>query len=316
MGTWSVAEARGREQLGVVSRAQLLELGIGREAIKWAMRSGRLVGLYEGVYRFAMTGPNWYQRALGATMLLEGGCALSHSSAGFLFGLEGVGSHPPDRVDLSVAGRHHLRRAGLVIHRPRLPFLVVRRGRYPVTSLARTLLDLAGELSPEDLERALDSAHRRYRRLLHWLRETLAPLAPRHHPGLTTLRELIAARGPTPTDSRLEDDVLRALRRHGIEPPVLQYDVPEVMRVDFAWPRQRVALHADSYRWHDGRAAFDRDAAQRARLAALDWVCLSVTRTALRGDAWLTDLRKALARRAPQLELLPRGFAVAPARRA
>lgn len=316
MGDWQGVENLARDQMGVVTRAQMLERGFSQRAITWALERKRLVVVFTGVYRFAMTTPSWYQRALAATLLLDGSCALSHSSAGFLFRLDGVGSHPPDRIDLSVAGRHHLHRSGLVIHRPRLPFLIVRRGRYPVTSLARTLLDLAGELTPENLELALDSAHRRYPRLLTWLRETLTRLKPQHHPGLTTLRELIAARGPTPTDSPLESDVLRALQRAGIERPVLQYDLPEVMRIDFAWPRQRVALHADSYEWHDGRAAFDHDAAQRARLAALDWVCLSVTKTALRGDAWLTDLRKALARRAPQLELLPRGFAVADARHA
>lgn len=306
MGEWSEAEAVARDQLGLVSRAQLVSLGFRSEAIKWATHRGRLVRVYEGVYRFAMAEPTWYRRALGATMLRERGCALSHLSAGFLFRLDGVGDHPPEGVELSLAPGERLRVSGVTVHHPRLPFLIVHRGRFPVTSLARTLLDLAGVLPERNLELALDSAHRRYRRILHWLRETIGPLKAQHHPGLATLRRLIHQRDPHRTDSRLEDTVFRVLRQHGIERPVTQYELPEVMRLDFAWPRQRVALHVDSFRWHDGRVAFDHDAAQRSRLAALDWVALIVTDEGLERGAWVHDLRAALARRAPQLELLPR----------
>lgn len=306
MGEWAAAERRAKEQLGLVSRRQLVSLGFKPSAINWALRSGRLVALYEGVYHFAMAEPTWHRRALGATLLREGGCALSHLSAGFLFRLDGVGDHPPDGVDLSLAHGERLRVSGVTAHHPRLPFLIVHRGRFPVTSLARTLLDLAGVLPTRNLELALDSAHRRYHRLLPWLRETIGPLEARQHPGLSTLRELLHARTPQRTDSPLEDDVLRVLRRHRLEPPVTRYELPEVMRLDFAWPRQRVAVHVDSYRWHDGRVAFDHDAAQRSRLAALDWVSIIVTSEGLARGEWLHDLRAALARRAPQLELLPR----------
>ncbi|MDP1829963.1 MAG: hypothetical protein Q8L48_42265 [Archangium sp.] len=76
-----------------------------------------------------------------------------------------------------------------------------------------------------------------------------------------------------------------------------------MIRVDFAWPLHRVALHVDSFLWHAQRQAFDRDADQRSRLAGLGWLSLSVTSASLRDKGWLDQLRRALEQREPQQSL-------------
>jgi hypothetical protein len=76
-----------------------------------------------------------------------------------------------------------------------------------------------------------------------------------------------------------------------------------VMRLDLCWPEHRVALHVDSYQWHQQRERFERDAAQRARLAALGWVSVPITSRGLDGGSWLADLRRTLGLTAPQLAL-------------
>lgn len=131
------------------------------------------------------------------------------------------------------------------------------------------------------------------------------PPPPPH--GVATLRELLALRLDGFTDSPLEVKVRAALRRTALPRPTLRHEVFDqsgyVMRLDFCWPQHRVALHVDSYRWHHQRARFERDAHQRARLAALGWASLTVTRGSLEGPEWLIALATTLEERAPQLRL-------------
>jgi very-short-patch-repair endonuclease len=99
--------------------------------------------------------------------------------------------------------------------------------------------------------------------------------------------------------------VWRALRKANLDPPRLQLEVHHaghyVMRVDFAWPRQRIALHADSFLWHARRDAFDTDARQRSVLASIGWANVIVTRHSLRERTWLQLLERLLHERRPQL---------------
>jgi hypothetical protein len=102
--------------------------------------------------------------------------------------------------------------------------------------------------------------------------------------------------------------VWRRLRSSGLKPK-LQHQVFDthghfVARLDFAWLQERVALHVDSYEWHDGRVAFDHDAEQRNQIHELGWDSVVVTRALLDDPRWLNTLRSALTVRSPQLELL------------
>jgi very-short-patch-repair endonuclease len=76
----------------------------------------------------------------------------------------------------------------------------------------------------------------------------------------------------------------------------------DVMKIDFAWPMHRIALHVDGFGWHARRQTFDTDARQRTRLAALGWVTLTATSRSLE-HGWLNDLEHLLRERLPQRQL-------------
>ncbi len=69
--------------------------------------------------------------------------------------------------------------------------------------------------------------------------------------------------------------------------------------VDFAWPDLRLALEADGFRWHSGRARFDRDRARRNELTLLGWRIIHVTWTDLdeRPEKVIESVRRVLADR-------------------
>lgn len=259
------------------------------------------------VYRLAGTPVTWGQHAFGATLLAGPGSALSHHAAAFLFRLDGLCDRAPRPIDLSVPRNRHLADPHLRVHRSSLDFPVVRLGRYPVTALARTLIDLSASLSSEALEFALDSAQRQFHRVDEWLTRAFARL-PRPVPhGVGVLRELLALRTDGFTDSPLEVKVRRALRATRLPQPALRREAHDdagyVMRLDFSWYHHKVALHVDGYRWHHQRERFERDARQRSRLAALGWTSLVVTRALFESGQWLVDLARTLADREPQLAL-------------
>lgn len=193
------------------------------------------------------------------------------------------------------------------MHRTRLddsPHVV--RG-LEVASIVRTLVDLAGTLDDEPLEIALDSAQRRFRDLGAWLLELAETETARGMAPLARLVELVHEREGRHTESALEVRVWRLLRlARRLPPPRLQHEVFDetgyVMRVDFGWPAERVAIHADGFRWHARRATWDVDAAQRNRLAAAGWESLVVTSATIHSP-WLDTLAELLRARSPQLSL-------------
>src|SRR5689334_1254895 len=98
-------------QGGVVSRDQLLRLGLGRRAIGYRLRLGRLTEIHRGVYavghRSVPREGRWRAALLGA----PSGAVLSHFTAGALWDITVAGS----AVHLSVPGRSgRLRLDGVV----------------------------------------------------------------------------------------------------------------------------------------------------------------------------------------------------------
>jgi very-short-patch-repair endonuclease len=160
---------------------------------------------------------------------------------------------------------------------------IVRMGPIPVTTPARTLIDLAGVVSADALEEALDDALRRRIVTIPKLDERVA--AAGAVKGVKVLRALIADRGPAPpAESVLETRLVRLLKRAGMS-PVLQYPVRKGARVvgviDLAFPNARVGVEADGYRWHSGRTRWQRDLRRRNELTALGWRIVHVTWTDL-----------------------------------
>jgi Transcriptional regulator, AbiEi antitoxin len=300
-----------QRQAGVVSRPQALALGIKPTALRRAVAGKLLVRHLRGVYRLAGAR---IDRALEhwAVLLWAGdGAALSHLTAGRLWRLDGLGQAPPLEISISVPASRQL------VSLPRVRVYRVQslvQGRdyatlygLPVTSLARTLFDLAGVLTDESLEQAFDSAARKDPAVPAAVLELIARLGTAGRLGAGSLAAIAQRDELGPTGSPLEVRVRRALRKAGISIPVPQLaindlrDGTQIGVFDFAWPERGVVLFADGYATHSPHDAFEKDRQQLSALAANGWSTLLVTSRRLDRDCegFIRVLRRALDRGHP-----------------
>jgi hypothetical protein len=153
----------------------------------------------------------------------------------------------------------------------------------PSTTAARTLIDLAAVSPRWRVEEALDEAERRGLISLAQMRRRVDALGGRGRRGIATIRRLLDDRDPAQAvpESVWERRLLRAIRAAGLPDPVLQFEIRHggqlVARVDAAYPDHRVAVDYDTYRYHAGRAKYDRDLARRNRLSGIHWTLLHAT---------------------------------------
>lgn len=308
MSNWAAAEEQARGHWGVITLEQFVALGFKWRAIEWAVKSGRLVRLFRGAFRFAVVAPRWEQNAYLATCMSGKGGALSHATAASVWGLSGFGSsYAPIHVSLPGRRRINLPGGTFVVHRPKGAFEPYTRNGFIVTRLARTIIDIAESVGDARLEIILDAAQQRFCTLQRWLTQELLRHRRKSRPGLGRLIALLDARGGVATESPLETQFRRRLRLSDLPPPQLQFNISDsagfIMRADAAWPAHLVAVHMDSFLWHGGRARLDRDAQQRRRLTDAGWISIVVTSADLANDEWLQQLSRTLQRRAPQREL-------------
>ena len=227
------------------------------------------------------------------------GALLSHRDGSALWGVRAVGDAP---IDVTVDTRAGLaRRPGLTLHRCRIhPEDRDRRDGIPVTSIARTLLDLADALDAQGLQRAYEEAERL--RLLD-VRAILRLLARSNgRRGVGALRELLAY-DPAPaaeTRSDLELLFLDLVRDAGL--PVPQVNVlVEGFLVDAYWPQARLVVELDSYEYHRGRRVFERDRVKLGKLKLAGYEVLPLTYRQLTGEPeWVGGAVRSLLGRAAQ----------------
>ncbi len=255
------------EQWGVFTLAELCGHGLSKEGVLRRVRRGTLVRIYPGVYALGWLVGVPEARWLAAVKACGRSAVLSHRAAALLWGFLEHADVPPE---VTVAGPGLRRVPGIRVHRSRLltPSDVTRHHDIPVTTPARTLIDLAAVLGSRALRQAVRRAQGRRRVSLPQLLATMDRLGPRR--GLAKLRRIIAG-GPAPTQSVLEDRVLDLLLGGGFEHP----DVNEPLvlsgrRVipDFRWPAQRLVIEADGAVWHDHGVAREDDAERQAWLEA------------------------------------------------
>lgn len=266
-------------QHGLVSRAQALASGASDGALRQRVSSGRWVRVAPGVYRIAGVPVTWHQRALAAVLVAGPGAVVSHHAAAVLFGLDGF---RPGRLHLTVPSPRGGRNALATVHRSRTlaPTDVSIVERIPTTAPGRLLVDLAGAVSPDRLERAVDDVL--VRRLSTLDAVTARLKATGRFSGRTALAGVLAAWQPGPLPASVaEMRLVRCLLAAGLPQPVRQYQIRAqgrfVARVDVAYPWARLAIELDSFRWHAGRGAFDHDRTRRNRIEAAGWRVLHAT---------------------------------------
>jgi Protein of unknown function (DUF559) len=263
-------------QYGVVSRAQLRDLGLGDSGVTARVRRGGLVPVHRGV--FAVGHSVLVMRGVWMAAVLAGGphAVLSHAAAGALWELRASHAATIDITIPGVGGRR--RRKDLRIHRARsLDGQTAIHDRIPVTTPARTVLDLAATLNPRAIERRLDQAETL--RLTDV--PTLVALAKdvTGHPGSPKLLQTLRRHEPgaTLTRSELEERFLALCRAAGIPAPLCNHTVAGGDTVDFVFAHQRLLVETDSWRWHRSRKQFETDRRRDAAHAAAGWRTLRFT---------------------------------------
>lgn len=125
----------------------------------------------------------------------------------------------------------------------------------PVTTVPRTLVDIAAVLTIADLARACHEAGGRYRTTPRHVEAVLArrPNAP----GARKLRAVMRGEVHV-TLSELERLFLKLLREAGLPLPIMNRPAGG-FRVDCRWPHHRLTVEIDSYRWHNSRHSWERD---------------------------------------------------------
>ncbi len=260
---WALADLASRQH-GVVARDQLLALSISTETIKRRVTAGRLHPIHRGVYAVGYSSLSAHGRWLAAVLAIGPDGVLSHRSAAALWGLRPTASA---RIDVTVLGRARRARQGIATHVTRqLPDRDrAERAGIPVTSVARTLLDLAAVVPEHQICSAFEEAERLRLLDLRAIEDVCRRGWGRR--GLGALLRVAADQSdpPAATRSELERAFLDFCQRQSLPPPRMNAIVAG-LEVDAVWEPQRLIVELDGFAFHRTRAAFERD---RVRDSAL-----------------------------------------------
>jgi very-short-patch-repair endonuclease len=293
-------------QHGVITRRQLVSLGLSEDQTDNRLKTGRFQALHRGVYLLGAVAPP-HAPVMAAVLACGRGAVGSHRTAAVLWLL--LPARQSQVPEVTVAGRNPQRRRGIRIHRVAMldPSEVGTCKGIPVTSPARTLLDIAAEVHIGELERALAEAQRRG---LVTGRELSSVLARnRGRRGAPALRRVHEGSRALMTRSESERRLLALIRKAGLPQPEANIRVDR-FEVDFFWREQRLVVEVDGFAFHSSRAAFERD---RRRDGALQAVGIRVIRVTWRQIVNEPEATVALLARALMLTpASPRGRGAAP----
>lgn len=248
----AVRELLGR-QCGNASRRQLLALGLSSGGIQARLRNGTLVKRHDGVYCQAPARQD--PQALIAAAVVAGGptAVASHTSAAYLWGFL-ARYEPPPEISLPSGDR---RPRHICTHRcPSLqPRDITRQRAIPITTPARTTLDIAPHLSRRQLARLINDA-----RDSGYLRiPALQDVIDRNpwHPG-TKLLTPFTDNPPRPTKSAFEDDFLAFCAKYGLPRPEINFPF-NGRKLDAFFPDHHVIVELDGWEFHRQHEAFEDD---------------------------------------------------------
>lgn len=295
-------------QHGVVSMKQLIALSYSLDSASDAFLGGRLHRLHQGVYAVGHRRLTWHSHCwagvLGAepneTDAVVWPAVASHGSAAYLWGMY---RYAPETIDVTAPIRRRAKRR----FRVHFSSILAPEDRnecegIPVTSVPRTLLDLAIRARPHQLDRLLERAEELDLLDVAAVEALLARAGG--HRGRGHLGRALAVYRPDPafTRSRFERLFLRLVRAAGIPAPAMNFNV-EGYELDAYWPDLRFAVELDLFETHGTRAAFERDRLRQEQLKLLGVEMIRVTRPRLRRepDAVLANLAALLERRRREL---------------
>ncbi len=285
-----VAALAGRQH-GVVGRWQLHELGLGEKMIKTRIAHGGLIRLHRGVYAVGHRALTVESRWMAAVLAHGPHAVLSHRSAGQLWGL-----YPRSRIapEVTCSGSKRTKR-GIVVHRGSVSGdEMVRVRGIPVTSVPRTMFDLAGLLREREMERAWNEMEVR-----EYTDRLSVPDLLERYPGRkgSVVLARLANRKSLPvgiTRNDLEEAFLALVDRFGLSRPRMNVHVAlrgKFYEIDCLWEEQRVAIELDGGGAHGTTRAFQKDrerdrilVAEGYRTSRITWDHIHHTPTEVAAD--------------------------------
>jgi very-short-patch-repair endonuclease len=258
----------------VLSRGDLLGLGFSEKGIKHRIATGRLHPVAAGIYAVGRPDLTPHGRWMAAVLACGDSAMLSHRSAAELWGI----GWEEDRIDVTIRRDSKITRRGIKVRRrPSLPEgSVVRRFGIPVTNPTQTLIDLATELKPLRLERAVNQADVHDLVDPETLRRSLDGCVGM--PGARTLRTMLDRHTFRLSDSDLEIYFRPLALAAGFPLPLSKQWVLG-FEVDFHFPDHGLIVETDGLRYH-------RTPAQQARMVKRDQTHTSHGFRVLRFTHW------------------------------
>ena len=244
---------------GVVTSQQLISFGLSDTQIGHLVDTGQLFRERHSVFRHAAA-PRTHAQRLALACAASVWVAISHQSAGKVSGLRRLGRD--QRIHATIPGRAHLRIPGVVIHRSHLILptdIVERDDGIRLTSIERTIFDLASVLSDHALESIIEQAVHDDLCAVSSLRVAGSALCRQGRNGSERFRRVLDSRPEwwTAVDTDLELRLEQAIIVAGLPRPVRQFEItlPDGSDIhpDFYWPDPPTALEVDHSSWHGGR---------------------------------------------------------------
>ena len=257
-------------QHGVVSWEQLVRAGVSAGWSQHRLKRGWLRRLHRGVY---LVGPleSPYSRMMAAALAAGPGALISHYPAAVIWDVRPPIDGP---IDVTIPDRKARNRPGIIVHTARLhPKDITRRHGIPVTSAARTVLDLAATAPLHDVERAVNEALVQHRVSTHSLNEQFSRYPT--HRGRATLREAMRPE-PKLTRSEAERRAVALIRAARLPAPKVNARLGG-WEVDLVWPDSKLIVEIDGYAFHSTRRSFERDRRKDRDLQALGYTILRFT---------------------------------------
>lgn len=264
-------------QGGLVTRSQLLEMGHLPGGVDWLVRSGDFTMIEPGVYR--VLPPLDHADVLRGAVLVLPDAVASHQSAAHILKLPSLPTLVPT---VTVPTRTTHRFPGVTVRRSddHDPSHVIRVDGLAVTSVARTLFDLAGVIDFRAFDLIAEAAIVDGRVSMRQFDRVVSSLARRGKRGSRSTRDFIALRrGTDPRATKLERRGRELLAAAGLPRPVPQLAIPwePRHRFDDAYPDAKLALEWDSRAWHQQRAAMRDDRARDRKAAVHGWQVVRFT---------------------------------------
>lgn len=257
---------------GLIDRRKVKSLGLTNNQIATALKRRWWEQVHPGVYYVNATAMTWEAKLAGAVMAAGPDAGASHRAAARLRGLDVIRS---ELVEITVPYSDRPMPEGVAIHRTRRPRPLALHRSIPVTTVERTLLDLASVLSPRMLTRSIESALRLRLTTIAMMWRVIDTDGGRGVTGTRALRHALGQVELELTGSFAESDFNDLLKRAPVPDAQLQFRVllPDGSNAypDFAWPGLMKLVEVDGFMAHSTPEQLQNDLRRQNLLMELGW---------------------------------------------